>query len=232
MKSYKKKKEELIYLKEINGLLITAKDVEKEYFLSQNKNNENLKDENEKTNLIENKKSLERQMRSLKYILNNLERNYGFNSPYHEEFNCKIESKENKNMTEEISNQIIEFYSSKKFNLCYNLWKKYDFQLLLGISEERNFDMIKYLNKLRDRHERRINLIEEIKGQNINKANNNIKSNQNHYINSNVNNNSNMQNSSQMSLNDLYNIKLSENEQILETLKKQIDNIKNKNLSN
>jgi hypothetical protein len=232
MKSYKKKKEELIYLKEINGLLITAKDVEKEYFLSQNKNNENLKDENEKTNLIENKKSLERQMRSLKYILNNLERNYGFNSPYHEEFNCKIESKENKNMTEEVSNQIIEFYSSKKFNLCYNLWKKYDFQLLLGISEERNFDMIKYLNKLRDRHERRINLIEEIKGQNINKANNNIKSNQNHYINSNVNNNSNMQNSSQMSLNDLYNIKLSENEQILETLKKQIDNIKNKNLSN
>ena len=232
MKSYKKKKEELIYLKEINGLLITAKDVEKEYFLSQNKNNENLKDENEKTNLIENKKSLERQMRSLKYILNNLERNYGFNSPYHEEFNCKIESKENKNMTEEVSNQIIEFYSSKKFNLCYNLWKKYDFQLLLGISEERNFDMIKYLNKLRDRHERRINLIEEIKGQNINKANNNIKSNQNHYINSNANNNSNMQNSSQMSLNDLYNIKLSENEQILETLKKQIDNIKNKNLSN
>jgi hypothetical protein len=232
MKSYKKKKEELIYLKEINGLLITAKDVEKEYFLSQNKNNENLKDENEKTNLIENKKSLERQMRSLKYILNNLERNYGFNSPYHEEFNCKIESKENKNMTEEVSNQIIEFYSSKKFNLCYNLWKKYDFQLLLGISEERNFDMIKYLNKLRDRHERRINLIEEIKGQNINKVNNNIKSNQNHYINSNVNNNSNVQNSSQMSLNDLYNIKLSENEQILETLKKQIDNIKNKNLSN
>ena len=232
MKSYKKKKEELIYLKEINGLLITAKDVEKEYFLSQNKNNENLKDENEKTNLIENKKSLERQMRSLKYILNNLERNYGFNSPYHEEFNCKIESKENKNMTEEVSNQIIEFYSSKKFNLCYNLWKKYDFQLLLGISEERNFDMIKYLNKLRDRHERRINLIEEIKGQNINKANNNIKSNQNHYINSNVNNNSNMQNSSQLSLNDLYNIKHSENEQILETLKKQIDNIKNKNLSN
>ena len=232
MKSYKKKKEELIYLKEINGLLITAKDVEKEYFLSQNKNNENLKDENEKNNLIENKKSLERQMRSLKYILNNLERNYGFNSPYHEEFNCKIESKENKNMTEEVSNQIIEFYSSKKFNLCYNLWKKYDFQLLLGISEERNFDMIKYLNKLRDRHERRINLIEEIKGQNINKVNNNIKSNQNHYINSNVNNNSNVQNSSQMSLNDLYNIKLSENEQILETLKKQIDNIKNKNLSN
>ena len=232
MKSYKKKKEELIYLKEINGLLITAKDVEKEYFLSQNKNNENLKDENEKTNLIENKKSLERQMRSLKYILNNLERNYGFNSPYHEEFNCKIESKENKNMTEEVSNQIIEFYSSKKFNLCYNLWKKYDFQLLLGISEERNFDMIKYLNKLRDRHERRINLIEEIKGQNINKVNNNIKSNQNHYINSNVDNNSNMQNSSQLSLNDLYNIKHSENEQILETLKKQIDNIKNKNLSN
>jgi hypothetical protein len=232
MKAYKKKKEELIFLKEINSLIINAKDFEKEYLINKNKSNEKQIENNQKIILLDKKRALERDMRNLKYILNNLERNYGFNSPYHEEFNCKIESKENKNMTEEVSNQIIEFYSSKKFNLCYNLWKKYDFQLLLGISEERNFDMIKYLNKLRDRHERRINLIEEIKGQNINKANNNIKSNQNHYINSNVDNNSNMQNSSQMSLNDLYNIKLSENEQILETLKKQIDNIKNKNLSN
>ena len=170
MKGQKEKKEIKWKKKKKSKLEREKEKLEKEYFLRQNKNNENLKDENEKTNLIENKKSLERQMRSLKYILNNLERNYGFNSPYHEEFNCKIESKENKNMTEEISNQIIELYSSKKFNLCYNLWKKYDFQLLLGISEERNFDMIKYLNKLRDRHERRINLIEEIKGQNINKA--------------------------------------------------------------
>ena len=51
----------------------------------------------------------------------------------------------------------------KKFNLCYNLWKKFDFNLLLGISEERNFDMLNYLNKLRDRYEERVDLIREIK---------------------------------------------------------------------
>ena len=156
MKSYKKKKEETIFLKEINGLLLSSKEIEKNYFLSQSQNNINSKVENEKNNLSEDKKLLERKMRSLKYILKNLEKNYGFNSPYHNEFKDKINSKENENMTQEISNNILELYLSKKFNLCYNLWRKYEFQLLLGISEEKNFDMLKYLNKVRDRYDIRI----------------------------------------------------------------------------
>ena len=51
MKSYKKKKEETIFLKEINGLLLSSKEIEKNYFLSQSQNNINSKVENEKNNL-------------------------------------------------------------------------------------------------------------------------------------------------------------------------------------
>ena len=160
MKAYKKKKEELIFLKEINSLLINSKQIEKEYLINKNKINEREKEKNDKNIFIENKKVSDRKMRSLKYILYNLENNYGFNSLYHEEFKDILLSKENRCMTPEISNNIIELYISKRFNLCYNLWRKYDFQLLLGISEERNFDMLNYLNKLRDRYETRNNLID------------------------------------------------------------------------
>ena len=226
MKSYKKKKEETIFLKEINGLLLSSKEIEKNYFLSQSQNNINSKVENEKNNLSEDKKLLERKMRSLKYILKNLEKNYGFNSPYHNEFKDKINSKENENMTQEISNNILELYLSKKFNLCYNLWRKYEFQLLLGISEEKNFDMLKYLNKVRDRYDIRINLIKKIKERDENNKSifNNL--NKTHYSNIDINN-SNSQNNSRISNNELYNLKLSENEKILQTLKRQINNIKN-----
>ena len=172
-------------------------------------------------------------MRSLKYILKNLEKNYRFNSPYHNEFIDKINSKENENMTQEISNIIIELYSSKKFNLCYNLWRKYEFQLLLGISEEKNFDMLKYLNKIRDRYDERINLIKKIKEKNENKKPgldiNTINKNTNHYSNTNIINDSNSQNNSRISNSELYNIKLSENEKMLQTLKRQINNFKNIN---
>ena len=226
MKSYKKKKEETIFLKEINGLLLSSKEIEKNYFLSQSQNNINSKVENEKNNLSEDKKLLERKMRSLKYILKNLEKNYGFNSPYHNEFNDKINSKENENMTQEISNNILELYLSKKFNLCYNLWRKYEFQLLLGISEEKNFDMLKYLNKVRDRYDIRINLIKKIKERDENNKSNFNNLNKTHYSNIDINN-SNSQNNSRISNNELYNLKLSENEKILQTLKRQINNIKN-----
>ena len=226
MKSYKKKKEETIFLKEINGLLLSSKEIEKNYFLSKSQNNINSKVENEKNNLSEDKKLLERKMRSLKYILKNLEKNYGFNSPYHNEFKDKINSKENENMTQEISNNILELYLSKKFNLCYNLWRKYEFQLLLGISEKKNFDMLKYLNKVRDRYDIRINLIKKIKERDENNKSifNNL--NKTHYSNIDINN-SNSQNNSRISNNELYNLKLSENEKILQTLKRQINNIKN-----
>lgn len=226
MKSYKKKKEETIFLKEINGLLLSSKEIEKNYFLSQSQNNINSKVENEKNNLSEDKKLLERKMRSLKYILKNLEKNYGFNSPYHNEFKDKINSKENENMTQEISNNILELYLSKKFNLCYNLWRKYEFQLLLGISEEKNFDMLKYLNKVRDRYDIRINLIKKIKERDENNKSNFNNLNKTHYSNIDINN-SNSQNNSRISNNELYNLKLSENEKILQTLKRQINNIKN-----
>ena len=226
MKSYKKKKEETIFLKEINGLLLSSKEIEKNYFLSQSQYNINSKVENEKNNLSEDKKLLERKMRSLKYILKNLEKNYGFNSPYHNEFKDKINSKENENMTQEISNNILELYLSKKFNLCYNLWRKYEFQLLLGISEEKNFDMLKYLNKVRDRYDIRINLIKKIKEIDENNKSNFNNLNKTHYSNIDINN-SNSQNNSRISNNELYNLKLSENEKILQTLKRQINNIKN-----
>jgi len=226
MKSYKKKKEETIFLKEINGLLLSSKEIEKNYFLSQSQNNINSKVENEKNNLSEDKKLLERKMRSLKYILKNLEKNYGFNSPYHNEFKDKINSKENENMTQEISNNILELYLSKKFNLCYNLWRKYEFQLLLGISEEKNFDMLKYLNKVRDRYDLRINLIKKIKERDENNKSNFNNLNKTHYSNIDINN-SNSQNNSRISNNELYSLKLSENEKILQTLKRQINNIKN-----
>ena len=226
MKSYKKKKEETIFLKEINGLLLSSKEIEKNYFLSKSQNNINSKVENEKNNLSEDKKLLERKMRSLKYILKNLEKNYGFNSPYHNEFKDKINSKENENMTQEISNNILELYLSKKFNLCYNLWRKYEFQLLLGISEEKNFDMLKYLNKVRDRYDIRINLIKKIKERDENNKSNFNNLNKTHYSNIDINN-SNSQNNSRISNNELYNLKLSENEKILQTLKRQINNIKN-----
>ena len=226
MKSYKKKKEETIFLKEINGLLMSSKEIEKNYFLSQSQNNINTKDENEKNNLSENKKLLERKMRSLKYILKILEKNYGFNSPYHNEFKEQINSKENENITQEISNNIVELYLSKKFNLCYNLWKKYDFQLLLGISEEKNFDMLKYLNKVRDRYNARVNLITKIKERDENCKSNIDNQNQSHYSNINLNN-SNSQNNSRISNSELYNLKLSENDKILQKLKRQVNYFKN-----
>ena len=235
MKSYKKKKEEIILLKEINGLLMSSKEIEKNYFLNKSQDNESQGKENEKNNLMENKNALEKQMRSLKFILNNLENNYGFKSPYHEEFIDKNSSNEKENITKEISNNIIDLYNSKKFNLCYNLWKKYNFQLLLGISKERNFDMLKYLNRLRDRYSRRNILINELKEINnfndYNKKDNKklINQNTNSFSNRNLINNSIDQNNSQRSITDRYNFKLSENEKILQTLKKQINSMQNSN---
>ena len=232
MKAYKKKKEELIFLKEINSLLINAKDFEKEYLIIKNKNNSEQKKENEDNNLLDKKRTLEREKRRLKYILTNLETNYGLNSQQDEEFINKLNSKQNGNINEEISNNIINLYSSKKFNLCYNLWRKYDFQMLLGISEERNFDMLNYLNKLRDRYETRndiINKIKEINSSDARKINDNsysMNQKQSYYSKMNSPNIDNSQNYSQISNNLLYNQKLSENEKMLQILKNQLNILK------
>lgn len=231
MKAYKKKKEELILLKEINSLLINAKETENEYFINENKASKNNTEEDTKNYLRENKKILEKEKKSLKFILDNLEKNYRFNSTYNEEFENNIISKKIENLTEESSKKIIELYSMKKFNLCYNLWKKFDFNLLLGISEERNFDMLNYLNKLRDRYEERVDLIREIKQiQNAKNINNN--SNDINQQNSNYNSRRPLQNIAdnqkfgQISFNNLYNLKLSENTKLLEKLKNQVNYMK------
>ena len=231
MKAYKKKKEELILLKEINSLLINAKETENEYFINENKASKNNTEEDAKNYLRENKKILEKEKKSLKFILDNLEKNYRFNSTYNEEFENNIISKKIENLTEESSKKIIELYSMKKFNLCYNLWKKFDFNLLLGISEERNFDMLNYLNKLRDRYEERVDLIREIKliknAENINNNSNDINQ-QNSSYNSrrHLQNIADNQKFGQISFNNLYNLKLSENTKLLEKLKNQVNYMK------
>ena len=231
MKAYKKKKEELILLKEINSLLINAKETENEYFINENKASKNNTEEDTKNYLRENKKILEKEKKSLKFILDNLEKNYRFNSTYNEEFENNIISKKIENLTEESSKKIIELYSMKKFNLCYNLWKKFDFNLLLGISEERNFDMLNYLNKLRDRYEERVDLIREIKliknAENINNNSNDINQQNNNYNSRRpLQNIADNQKFGQISFNNLYNLKLSENTKLLEKLKNQVNYMK------
>ena len=231
MKAYKKKKEELILLKEINSLLINAKETENEYFINENKASKNNTEEDTKNYLRENKKILEKEKKSLKFILDNLEKNYRFNSTYNEEFENNIISKKIENLTEESSKKIIDLYSMKKFNLCYNLWKKFDFNLLLGISEERNFDMLNYLNKLRDRYEERVDLIREIKliknAENINNNSNDINQQNNNYNSRRpLQNIADNQKFGQISFNNLYNLKLSENTKLLEKLKNQVNYMK------
>ena len=231
MKAYKKKKEELILLKEINSLLINAKETENEYFINENKASKNNTEEDAKNYLRENKKILEKEKKSLKFILDNLEKNYRFNSTYNEEFENNIISKKIENLTEESSKKIIDLYSMKKFNLCYNLWKKFDFNLLLGISEERNFDMLNYLNKLRDRYEERVDLIREIKliknAENINNNSNDInQQNSNYNSRRPLQNIADNQKFGQISFNNLYNLKLSENTKLLEKLKNQVNYMK------
>ena len=239
--SYKENKVEELFLKEINALINNAKEIEKEYAKNNDKKvssdeinkkkNINLNINNNNIN-INNKeqKLLERQLRGLKSILGCLENNYGFNSPYHEELKKKFENEEN--MTEEISNQIIKLYYSKNFNLCYNMWKKYDFKLLLGVSPERSFDMLKYLNKIRDRYENRVHIIDSINKINLTNVDYNNYNNQSAFI-SNYNNISNYKDNSQLSNSDIYNIKLNENEIFTQKLRKQVDNIKRiQNLNN
>ena len=239
--SNKEKKVEELFLKEINALINNAKEIEKEYAKNNDKKvssdeinkkkNINLNINNNNIN-INNKeqKLLERQLRGLKSILGCLENNYGFNSPYHEELKKKFENEEN--MTEEISNQIIKLYYSKNFNLCYNMWKKYDFKLLLGVSPERSFDMLKYLNKIRDRYENRVHIIDSINKINLTNVDYNNYNNQSAFI-SNYNNISNYKDNSQLSNSDIYNIKLNENEIFTQKLRKQVDNIKRiQNLNN
>ena len=235
------KNTEQIFLKDLSTLINNAKEIENQIMkneqqkeISSNNNihlidkidfntNNNITIERKNENIDQ--KSLERQLQGLKYILRSLEKNYDFTSPYHDELNITHENGDN--MTEEISKQIINLYISKKFNSCYNLWRNFDFKMLIGVSPERSFDMLKYLNKLRDRYERRINIIESINKINLSNLDNNNYAQSEYFSNSNFNNISNYKNNnSQINSSDIYNLKLNENEQFTQKLRKQIDSIK------
>ena len=235
------KNTEQIFLKDLSILINNAKEIENQIMkneqqkeISSNNNihlidkidfntNNNITIERKNENIDQ--KSLERQLQGLKYILRSLEKNYDFTSPYHDELNITHENGDN--MTEEISKQIINLYISKKFNSCYNLWRNFDFKMLIGVSPERSFDMLKYLNKLRDRYERRINIIESINKINLSNLDNNNYAQSEYFSNSNFNNISNYKNNnSQINSSDIYNLKLNENEQFTQKLRKQIDSIK------
>ena len=222
-------KSDEIFQKEINLLLENAKEIEKQVFLysknkkiEQNKHQKN--DELIENNLLENEckvdnneqKSLERELRGLKYILGYLEKNYCFTSTYHKELSFENEQL----MTEEISKQITNLYITKHFNTCYNLWRKYDFKLLIGFSAERSFDMLKYLNKIRDRYENRVNTINKIDL--INSEQIDQKYNKEFLL---PTNNYNFQKNNQLINNEVFNSKLNENEQLIHKLKKKIEYI-------
>ena len=235
------KNTEQVFLKDLSTLINNAKEIEKQIMKNENQKeisnkqnihlitnidfntNNNIRIERKNENI--DKKSLERQLQGLKYILKSLEKNYDFISPYHDELNISHEIGDN--MTEEISKQIINLYISKKFNSCYNLWRNYDFKMLIGVSPERSFDMLKYLNKLRDRYERRSNIIENINKINLSNLDNNNCTQSEYFSNSNFNNISNYKNNnSPINSSDIYNLKLNENEQFTQKLRKQIDSIK------
>ena len=235
------KNTEQVFLKDLSTLINNAKEIEKQIMKNENQKeisnkqnihlitnidfntNNNIRIERKNENI--DKKSLERQLQGLKYILKSLEKNYDFISPYHDELNISHENGDN--MTEEISKQIINLYISKKFNSCYNLWRNYDFKMLIGVSPERSFDMLKYLNKLRDRYERRNNIIESINKINLSNIDNNNCTQSEYFSNSNFNNISNYKNNnSPINSSDIYNLKLNENEHFTQKLRKQIDSIK------
>ena len=234
------KNTEQIFFTELSTLLNNAKEIENQIMknehqkeISTNNNhhrdridfniNSNIRIERKNENIDQ--KSLERQLQGLKYILRSLEINYDFISPYHDELNISHGNEDN--MTEEISKQINNLYISKKFNSCYNLWRNFDFKMLKGVSPERSFDMLKYLNKLRDRYERRSNIIESINKINLSNLDNNNCTQSEYFSNSNFNNISNYKNNnSQINSHDIYNMKLNENEQFTQKLRKQIDSIK------
>ena len=235
------KNTEQVFLKDLSTLITNAKEIEKQIMKNENQKeisnkqnihlitnidfntNNNIRIERKNENI--DKKSLERQLQGLKYILKSLEKNYDFISPYHDELNISHENGDN--MTEEISKQIINLYISKKINSCYNLWRNYDFKMLIGVSPERSFDMLKYLNKLRDRYERRNNIIESINKINLSNIDNNNCTQSEYFSNSNFNNISNYKNNnSPINSSDIYNLKLNENEHFTQKLRKQIDSIK------
>ena len=101
---------------------------------------------------------LENQILELKKLMNQFQLNYASFSHLSEEENDLI-IKPNKveKINDEVSEQINQLFSNKLFNECYELWKKYNFQLLTNLSNERSFEILVYLLKLKDRNNKKEN---------------------------------------------------------------------------
>ncbi len=132
-------------LKNNNQHLVNMKYEEKIFFLEKQISKIN----NEKVNL-------ENQIYELKNLMNQFQLNYSSISPLFEEENDSL-LKPNKiqKINSEISDQINQLFSNKLFNECYDLWKKYNFQLLTNSSVDRNFEILVYLLKLKDRNNKK-----------------------------------------------------------------------------
>ena len=101
---------------------------------------------------------LENQIFELKNLMNQFQLNYASVSPLsEEENNLLIKPNKVEKINDEISDQINQLFSNKLFNECYELWKKYNFQLLTNLSYERSFEILVYLLKLKDRNNKKEN---------------------------------------------------------------------------
>ena len=231
-----------LFLKELNLLLNNAKEIEKDYsFLEHKKeqNNFNLtfgKAENfqnlvngnknkiqnetfpkEKTNpkelqkVLENKKSQKKMLERNRNILQNIYTT--LSNEYDSNFNYNCEN----NLTNELSNEIIELYLSKKFDKSYNLWKQYKFMPLIGVSSERSFEILAYLNKIRDRFFDRKEIIDDL-NKNILENENDIKYG--------------YKDEREMSNSEKYKIKNNENDNFVKQIKEQVEQIKTKQFIN
>ena len=95
--------------------------------------------------------SLEKEVKNLKNYLTSFEEKNGFISPYHDDIINKMKSRKViQKMSSEISQLIYEFYQKKYFLDCYDLWSLYGFKLLLNITPEENFEMLRHLTKVKD----------------------------------------------------------------------------------
>ena len=232
-----------LFLKELNLLLKNAKEIEKDYaFLEHKKEqsnfnltfgkNENLPTlqniinndkfqnrtfSNENKNLkelkttLENKRSQKKSLERNRNILQNILVTLG--NGYDSNFNNNYEN----NMTNEISNEILELYLSKNFDKSYNLWKQYNFMPLIGVSIERSFEILTYLNKIRDRFFDRKTIIEDL--------NKNILGNEDE-IQYESNNERVMSNS------EIYKRKNNQNDNFVRQIKEQMEQIKTKQIIN
>ena len=137
----------------------------KEFFQNNNQHKVDMKYEEKifflekQISKINNEKiQLENQILELKKLMNQFQLNYASFSHLSEEENDLI-IKPNKveKINDEVSEQINQLFSNKLFNECYELWKKYNFQLLTNLSYERSFEILVYLLKLKDRNNKKEN---------------------------------------------------------------------------